>query len=132
MKNCDIFKKYHKAIENADEAGMRQLLAPDAHIWYNFKHKSYDESEAPEDLIRTNLAIVRNSEIFRHIYDLPSWDTPDGFVVQSTCHNKTLKGNEARFPICFVGTIDDQQRISSYKEWLDPTPIKALFNDLDL
>ena len=116
----ELARRFVRALNEKDEAAIREIYAPGARIWHNFdgKYQTIDENMRGMYWIHKRLSginydVVRLTEI------------PDGYLQEHVLRGKLPSGEDFAMPACVICTVQDG-RVVSLREYLDLTHTKPL------
>jgi uncharacterized protein len=112
--------RFVRAIEDADEAAIKDIYAPDARIWHNFDNK--------EQTVEENLRVLRwmtRTLANRHYRVLRREAFPGGFVQQHVLEGVLPDGQRFELAACLVCSVKNGQ-ITRLDEYLDSAATKPL------
>jgi ketosteroid isomerase-like protein len=116
----ELAHRFVRALNDKDEAAIRQIYAPDARIWHNFdgKYQSIDENMRGMYWIHKRLSGI-NYDVVRLV------ELPDGYLQEHVLRGKLPSGDDFAMPACVICTVQDG-RVVSLREYLDLTHTKPL------
>jgi ketosteroid isomerase-like protein len=116
----ELARRFVRALNEKDEATIRQIYAPDARIWHNFddRYQTLDENMRGMYWIHKRMSSID--------YDVVSLvELPDGYIQEHVLRGKLPSGADFAMPACVICKVKDG-RVTSLREYLDLTPTKAL------
>ena len=111
----ELARRLVRALNEKDEATVREIYAPDARIWHNFdrKYQTIDENMRGMYWIHKRLSNI-NYDVLRLI------EIPDGYVQEHVLRGKLASGEDFALPACVICTVKDG-RVVALNEYLDLT-----------
>jgi ketosteroid isomerase-like protein len=116
----ELARRFVRALNEKDEATIREIYAPGARIWHNFddKYQTIDENMRGMYWIHKRLSAIN--------YDVVSLvELPDGYLQEHVLRGKLPSGQDFAMAACVICKVKDG-RVTSLREYLDLTPTKAL------
>lgn len=115
-----VAHRFLEALNNDDEAAVRDIYHPDARIWHNFDATL----QSIDDNVRT-LHWMHRKLTDLH-YDLVRLEAlPSGYLQQHVLRGRTAAGVEIALYACAICTVADGH-ITALEEYLDPAQVAAL------
>lgn len=111
----ELARRFVRALNEKDEAAIRQIYAPDARIWHNFddKYQTIDENMKGMYWIHKRLSGI-NYDVVRQV------ELPDGYLQEHVLRGKLASGEVFAMAACVICTVKDG-RVTSLREYLDLT-----------
>lgn len=124
MSNADTYlavaRRFLDALNNDDEATVREIYHPDAKLWHNF-----DLAFQSVDLNVKTLHWMHRKLRNLH-YELVRLEAlPNGYMQQHILRGEAESGEAIALYACVVCTVEDG-RITALEEYLDPAQVAAL------
>ena len=116
----ELARRLVRALNEKDEATIREIYSPDARIWHNFdgKYQTIDENMRGMYWIHKRLSGID--------YDVVSLtEIPGGYLQEHVLRGKLASGEDFAMPACVICTVQDG-RVVSLREYLDLTHTKPL------
>lgn len=116
----ELAQRFVRALNEKDEAAIRQIYSPDARIWHNFdgKYQTIDENMKGMYWIHKRLSAI-NYDVVRQV------ELPDGYLQEHVLRGKLASGEDFAMAACVICTVKDG-RVTSLREYLDLTQTKPL------
>jgi uncharacterized protein len=116
----ELAQRFVRALNQKDEAAIRQIYAPDARIWHNFddKYQTIDENMKGMYWMHKRLSGI-NYDVVRQV------ELPDGYLQEHVLRGKLASGEDFAMAACVICTVKDG-RVTSLREYLDLTQTKPL------
>ncbi len=116
----ELAQRFVRALNQKDEATIRQIYAPDARIWHNFddKYQTIDENMKGMYWMHKRLSGI-NYDVVRQV------ELPDGYLQEHVLRGKLASGEDFAMAACVICTVKDG-RVTSLREYLDLTQTKPL------
>jgi uncharacterized protein len=111
----ELAQRFVRALNQKDEATIRQIYAPDARIWHNFddKYQTIDENMKGMYWIHKRLSGI-NYDVVRQV------ELPDGYLQEHVLRGKLASGEDFAMAACVICTVKDG-RVTGLREYLDLT-----------
>jgi ketosteroid isomerase-like protein len=111
----ELARRLVRALNEKDEAAIRQIYSPDARIWHNFdgKYQSVEENLRGMYWIHKRLGGI-DYDVVRLV------ELPDGYLQEHVLRGKLASGEDFALPACVICTVKDG-RVVSLREYLDLT-----------
>lgn len=111
----ELAQRFVRALNQKDEATIRQIYAPDARIWHNFddKYQTIDENMKGMYWIHKRLSGI-NYDVVRQV------ELPDGYLQEHVLRGKLASGQDFAMAACVICTVKDG-RVTGLREYLDLT-----------
>lgn len=111
----ELARRFVRALNEKDEAAIRQIYSPDARIWHNFdgKYQTIDENMKGMYWIHKRLSGI-NYDVVRLI------EIQDGYLQEHVLRGKLASGEDFAMAACVICTVQDG-RVTSLREYLDLT-----------
>lgn len=111
----ELARRFVRALNEKDEAAIRQIYSPDARIWHNFdgKYQTIDENMKGMYWIHKRLSAI-NYDVVRLI------EIQDGYLQEHVLRGKLASGEDFAMAACVICTVQDG-RVTSLREYLDLT-----------
>jgi ketosteroid isomerase-like protein len=116
----ELARRFVSALNQKDEAAIRQIYAPDARIWHNFdgKYQTIDENMRGMYWIHKRLSGIQ--------YDVVNLvELPDGYLQEHVLRGKLPSGEDFAMPVCVICRVQGG-RVTSLREYLDLTHTQPL------
>ncbi|MFK7830045.1 MAG: nuclear transport factor 2 family protein [Congregibacter sp.] len=124
MSNADnylaVARRFLDALNNDDEAAVREIYHPNAKLWHNF--------EADFQSVDLNVKTLHwmHRKLNNLHYDLVRLEAlPNGYLQQHILRGETASGEAIALYACAICTVEDG-RITALEEYLDPAQVAAL------
>jgi ketosteroid isomerase-like protein len=116
----ELARRFVRALNQKDEAAIREIYAPDVRIWHNFdgRYQTIDENMKGMYWIHKRLSGIEY-EVVRLV------ELPDGYLQEHVLRGKLPSGDDFAMPACVICTVQDG-RVISLREYLDLTHTKPL------
>ena len=116
----ELARRFVRALNQKDEAAIREIYAPDARIWHNFdnKYQTIDENMRGMYWIHKRLSGI-DYDVVRLV------ELPDGYLQEHVLRGKLPSGENFAMPACVICTVQDG-RVTSLREYLDLTQTQPL------
>lgn len=116
----ELAQRFVRALNEKDEAAIRQIYSPDARIWHNFdgKYQTIDENMKGMYWIHKRLSAI-NYDVVRQV------ELPDGYLQEHVLRGKLASGEDFAMAACVICTVKDG-RVTSLREYLDLTQTQPL------
>lgn len=116
----ELARRFVRALNEKDEATIRQIYSPDARIWHNFddKYQTIDENMKGMYWMHKRLSGIN--------YDVISLvELPDGYLQEHVLRGKLASGEDFAMAACVICTVKDG-RVTGLREYLDLTQTQPL------
>lgn len=116
----ELARRFVRALNEKDEATIREIYSPDARIWHNFddKYQTIDENMKGMYWMHKRLSGIN--------YDVVSLtELPDGYLQEHVLRGKLASGEDFAMAACVICTVKDG-RVTGLREYLDLTQTKPL------
>jgi ketosteroid isomerase-like protein len=116
----ELARRFVRALNQKDEAAIREIYAPDVRIWHNFdgRYQTIDENMKGMYWIHKRLSGIEY-DVVRLV------ELPDGYLQEHVLRGKLPSGDDFAMPACVICTVQDG-RVISLREYLDLTHTKPL------
>jgi ketosteroid isomerase-like protein len=116
----ELARRFVRALNEKDEAAIREIYTPDARIWHNFdgKYQTIDENMRGMYWIHKRLSGI-DYDVVRVV------ELPDGYLQEHVLRGKLASGEDFAMPACVICTVKDG-RVTGLREYLDLTQTQPL------
>lgn len=120
MSVLDLAQRFVDAIQVADVDAARACFHADAGIWHNYDNKTQTVDE------NLGLLAMMAAKLPKRHYEIHRLEAIDGGYLQHhSLHVTGSDGTEVVVQALAMVSVSDD-KISSIKEWIDPTPLRPL------
>ena len=111
----ELAHRFVRALNEKDEATLREIYAPDAQIWHNFddKYQTIDENMRGMYWMHKRLSGI-NYDVVRLI------EIPGGYLQEHVLRGTLASGEAFAMAACVICTVKDG-RVTALREYLDFT-----------